>query len=199
MSQHSCGLYGASESTLMLIDMQEKLLPVINDHDALLRSAIFVVEAAKLLQVPVHVSEQYPKGLGRTVPELLAVLGDTVPVEKTRFSAAEAFRSALGTSGKSGTSESSETLRRSVALIGIEAHICVQQTALELHAAGYRVSVIADAVGSRFDQDRTIAFERLRSVGVVVTTAESMVFEWCGGAEQPAFRSLSQLVRSRRR
>lgn len=199
MAQNSCGLYGASESMLMLIDMQEKLLPVINDHGALLRSAIFVVEAAKLLQVPVHVSEQYPKGLGRTVPELLAVLGDAVPVEKTRFGAAEAFRSALGTSGKSGTSESSETLRRSVALIGIEAHICVQQTALELHAAGYRVSVIADAVGSRFDQDRTIAFERLRSVGVVVTTAESMVFEWCGGAEHPAFRSLSQLVRSRQR
>lgn len=194
--QPSGGLYNASQSMLMLIDMQEKLLPVIDDHEAVLRSAIFVVEAAKLLQVPVHVSEQYPKGLGRTVPEFQAVLSDAVPVEKTRFSAAEAFRSALGTSG---TSESSETLRRSVALIGIEAHICVQQTALELHAAGYRVSVIADAVGSRFAQDRMIAFELLRSAGVVVTTAESIVFEWCGGAEDPAFRSLSHLVRSRQR
>ncbi len=192
MSQHpSGGLYGASQSKLMLIDMQEKLLPVIDDHEAVLRSAIFVVEAAKLLQVPMFVSEQYPKGLGHTIPDLRAAIGGAVPVEKTRFSAAEAFRPVLP--------ESSLASHPSIAIVGIEAHICVQQTALELHAAGYRVSVIADATGSRFAQDRTMAFDRLRTAGVVVTTAESIVFEWCGGAEHPAFRSLSQLVRNRQR
>ncbi|MFO0977597.1 MAG: isochorismatase family protein [Planctomycetaceae bacterium] len=189
----------ASHTRLLVIDMQERLLPVIEDHAAVLRSTVFLVEAARLLNVPVDVSEQYPKGLGRTVPELQNVLQSQsdseaacVPVEKMRFSAAGAIEPKLAASA-------SQYFPISVAIAGIETHICVQQTALELLASGYRVSVIADAVGSRFSQDKQTALDLLRQAGVTVTSAESIVFEWCGSAEHPEFRSLSQLVRKRER
>ncbi len=190
----------ASHTRLLVIDIQERLLPVIEDHAAVLRSTVFLVEASRLLNVPVDVSEQYPKGLGRTVPELQNVLQSQsdsgaacVPVEKMRFSAAGAIEPKLA------AASASQGFPISVAIAGIETHICVQQTALELLARGYRVSVIADAVGSRFSQDKQTALDLLRQAGVIVTSAESIVFEWCGSAEHPAFRSLSQLVRKRER
>ena len=193
-------LANASNSCLLVIDIQEKLLPVIEDHAAVLRSTVFLVEAARLLNVPVHVSEQYPKGLGRTVPELQTALqspsesaASSVPVEKMRFSAAEAFQPLLASATKP------EGAPLSVVIAGIETHVCVQQTALELLTQGYQVFVISDAVGSRFSSDKQTAIELLRQAGVIVTSAESIVFEWCGSAEHPAFRSLSQLVRKRER
>lgn len=201
MAQSPAGqLADASKTSLLIIDMQEKLLPVIEDHAAVLRSTVFLVEAARLLNVPVHVSEQYPKGLGRTVPELQTALqcssntgAASLPVEKMRFSAAEAFQPLLADVTKSARAP------LSVVIAGIETHICVQQTALELLAFGYQVFVIADAVGSRFSSDKQTALQLLRDTGVTVTSAESIVFEWCGFAEHPAFRSLSQLVRKRER
>lgn len=201
MAQSPSGqLADASKTSLLIIDMQEKLLPVIEDHAAVLRSTVFLVEAARLLNVPIHVSEQYPKGLGRTVPELQTALqcssnagAESLPVEKMRFSAAEAFQPLLA-----GTRKARDAWR-SVVLAGIETHICVQQTALELLASGYQVFVIADAVGSRFSSDKQTALQLLRDAGVIATSAESIVFEWCGSAEHPAFRSLSQLVRKRER
>ncbi len=182
-------LASSTASCLVLIDMQEKLLPVIDDSDRIVHRCGFLLEAAALLSVPLIVTEQYPKGLGRTVAGLrTAAEAAGAPIlEKLRFSAAEVIEQTLA----------SRSELRQVVLAGIETHICVLQTALDLQAAGLEVILAMDATGSRNDEDRSAALMRLSAAGVVMATAESIAFEWCETAEHPAFRQLSALVRSR--
>jgi len=171
---HSAG------STLVLIDVQERLAAVMPDRESVLRSAGILLEAASRLKVPVVVTEQYPKGLGPTVPELAANLpSDATRVEKTAFSACGAMP--IG--------------RTQVVLAGMEAHVCVLQTALELAAAGREVFVVADAVCSRTQANYINALSRMHAAGVVVTNTESVVFEWLRDAAHEHFRALSKLIR----
>jgi nicotinamidase-related amidase len=145
-----------------------------------------LVSAARRLDVPVLVTEQYPKGLGRTLPELRTLLADTTPFEKTAFSCAgaEGFVDRLRAVGAD-----------HVILTGIEAHVCVLLTALDLLKQGLRVSIVADAVCSRRPANLEIGLGQARQAGAVVTATETVVFQLLGRADSDTFRELSKLLR----
>jgi nicotinamidase-related amidase len=176
----------ASDGALLVIDVQEKLLPAIRDRDRLLANVAWLVRGAGILGVPVFATEQYPKGLGPTVPELAALIADRP--SKTSFHA-------LGAPGIAEGLESRGV--RHVTLVGIEAHVCVAQSALELLKRGYAVQVPADAVGSRSPVDWEFALRRLERAGAVVSTTESVLFEWAEDAGHPRFKEISALVKGR--
>lgn len=180
-------LLSPRESLFLAVDLQERLLPHILDHAAVIENCVRLLNAAKLFEVPVALSEQYPKGLGNTVPSVgTAVPDDAVRGEKLRFSGADAV-------GWPAAGERSDG-RHQVVLSGIETHICVLQTALDLLSRGYLVYVVADAVSSRRRSDHDVALARLRDSGAIVTTAESVLFEWCETAESEKFKAMRDLV-----
>src|SRR5947209_4728441 len=173
----------AGDTALLVVDVQEKLLPKIAGADRLLRNVVFLLDAARALGVPVQATEQYPKGLGPTVPELLPHLPERP--EKVAFSSCaapgvvDAFHRGA---------------RPKVVLAGIETHVCVLHTALDLLALDFRVYLPVDAVGARYAVDHDTALRRLEQAGAVLTTAEGCLFEWLGGAAHPQFRAASALV-----
>jgi nicotinamidase-related amidase len=170
----------AADSALVVIDVQDRLAATMPARDALVRATGILLDAAALLGIPVAVTEQYPKGLGGTVAELAHKLpADCARVDKTAFSACRLL----------------PLTRPQVVLAGMEAHVCVLQTALELAAAGREVYVAADAVCSRSEANRANALTRLEAAGVVVTNTESVVFEWLRDAAHPQFRAVSKLIR----
>jgi nicotinamidase-related amidase len=146
----------------------------------------FLIDVARTLNQPIQATEQYPKGLGSTVPELARHLPRRP--EKTAFSCC-AIPDVVGTFQREG--------RPRVLLCGIETHVCVLHTALDLIAEGFRVYVAADAVASRGPYDHQIALERMRQAGVILTTAEGAAFELVGGAGHPGFKAVSNLVQER--
>jgi nicotinamidase-related amidase len=176
----------ARDTGLLVIDVQEKLVPLIPDSRALLRNIAFLLDGARTLGMPVQATEQYPKGLGATVPEIAKRLGQRP--DKLAFtccavpSIVPGFRSAG---------------RQKIVLAGIETHVCVLQTALDLLALDFQVYVPADAVGSRFHQDDEFALHRMERAGAIVTTSETAVFEWVGAAGTPQFKEISRLVQDR--
>jgi len=176
----------AGDTGLLVIDVQEKLIPMIAAGDAIVRNIAFLIDAARLLGMPVQATEQYPKGLGPTVPELARRLPERP--DKVAFSSCavpsivETFRRAA---------------RPKIVLAGIESHVCVLHTALDLLAQGFQVFVAVDAVGSRYVVDHEAALRRLERTGAVLTTAETCVFESVGGAGHPQFKAISQLVQER--
>lgn len=145
-----------------------------------------LLKAAVVLGIPVAVTEQYPKGLGRTDSRLAPALEHASFFEKTSFSA-------LGDDEFSGFLE--KTGPRHVGLLGIETHVCVAQTALDLKVRGYEVSVAADAVSSRRAIDKNLALHRMTDAGVIVTTAEALIFEWLERAGTPEFKEILQIVK----
>ncbi len=181
--ERSSELLDTSRSRLVLIDLQVKLLPVIPDRERVIAKCRMLAEAATLLTVPIAITEQYPKGLGSTVPEL-AEFAQEFPA-KTMFSGADCL----------GWSSPGPDDRFQVVLAGIETHVCVLQTALDLLARGFAVSIVADAVAARGELDHQIALRRLECCGATITTAEGVLFEWCATADRPEFKTLSQLVK----
>ena len=176
----------AADTALLVIDVQEKLLPKIPGAAALTRNIAFLIDGARLLDMPVTATEQYPKGLGPTVPELARRVPQRP--EKTAFSCCaipsvvEGFRRAA---------------RPKVLLAGIETHVCVLNTALDLLALDFRVYLPTDAVASRFAVDHDVALRRLENAGAILTTTEGAVFEWVGGSSHPKFKQISALVQER--
>lgn len=195
LSQRSPELLDCRRSRLVIVDVQEKLIPVISGRDSLLRTVTFLQDAAALLNVPTVVSEQYPQGLGPTIEEIAKHPTAPPAFDKMRFSAAEGIRTASADAPQL-RAQDADDFSSQYLLIGIESHICVLQTALDLLAAGNQVFVAADAVGSRHDMDHTTGLNRMRDCGVVVCTAESAAFEWCEAAGSDAFRGVSRLVRA---
>jgi nicotinamidase-related amidase len=175
-----------ADTALLVIDVQEKLMPLIPRAAEVIRNIAFLAEMAKVHGMIVLGTEQYPKGLGPTVPELLKHLPERP--EKTAFSCC-AIPSIVDTLHRQA--------RPKVVLVGIEAHVCVLQTALDLLAEGFRVYVVADTVASRFDVDRKYALRRMEQAGAILTTAESAAFEWTGRSGTPEFKILSKLVQER--
>lgn len=178
----------SSNSVLMVIDIQERLASAMPKgvRDRVIEQVEVLLTAAEALSVPVVVTEQYPKGLGHIEPALQAKLpADTPVVEKTNFSSAqvEAVAEALQASG-----------RKQVFMAGMETHICVLQTALDLLKQGYEVYVIEDAVSSRAKGNQFNALQRLRFAGAVITNVESLLFEWLGDASHPEFKKLAKLI-----
>lgn len=177
-------LMDAADTQLLVVDVQERLLPAIAGAAEIVANARIALTAAEMLAVPVTVSEQYPKGLGATVPELRRDPVDTFA--KTGFSClADPVLAA----------RLSAANRRQIVVLGVEAHVCVLQTALDAASRGFSVFVIADAVGSRRIESRDHALRRMAGEGVRVVTTEMLVFEWLRDASSPHFRALSQIIR----
>lgn len=173
-------------SVLVVIDIQDKLLVKIPTADGLVRNTGFLLDVAALLGVPVRATEQYPKGLGPTTAEIARRLSQ--PATKTAFSCC----------GAGTFLEELEMLQRpNVVLAGMETHVCVMQTALDLIEAGLHVFLPVDAHAARFPIDHDIALRRMESVGAVPTTAEAVAFEWLRDAAHPQFKAVSQLVIAR--
>ena len=182
-------LVDAKKTTLLLVDMQERLLPAMRGGaEAEARCAI-LLKAAAALDVPVTISEQYPKGLGHTVATLKDEAAQAAVFEKLYFSC---WRDKPLKAHMIGHHEAGRPL---VILAGIEAHVCVMQTAADLAAAGFGVFAVADAMASRAASSHGLALERMRENGVAIVNTEMVVFELLGQAGTPAFKALSALVR----
>ena len=176
-----------ADTGLLVIDVQEKLLPKIQQPERLVRNIAFLLDACKLLHVPVWVTEQYPKGLGPTVPELAKRLPADRP-EKVAFSSC-AVTSLVDGLHRGG--------RPNILVTGMETHVCVMQSVLDLLAQGFRVFVAVDAVGCRYPIDHETALRRMEQAGAVPVTTEMAVFELTGVAGTPVFKEISRLVQER--
>ena len=174
-------------SQLLIVDVQTRLIGVMPEGDvaACLKQSGILAQAAALLAVPIILTEQYPKGLGHTDPALMAQLSGVTPVEKTAFSCLAEAKVKRQLSRD----------RSQIVLAGMEAHICILQTALDLMAAGKQVHVAEDAIISRSPNNKANAVARLREAGCIISNTESIVFEWLGRAEGDAFKKISQLIR----
>jgi nicotinamidase-related amidase len=176
----------AADTGLLVIDVQEKLLPLIPDAQGLVYNVGFLIDAARLLDMTVQATEQYPRGLGPSAPEIASRIAHRP--DKVGFSSCcvpevvEAFHRGA---------------RPKVVLCGMETHVCVLNTALDLLALDFRVYVAVDAVASRYRIDHDVALRRLEQAGAILTTAEGCVFEWVGGSAHPRFKEISRLVQDR--
>ena len=170
-------------TALLVIDFQQRLMPAIHDASSVLANAGRLIEAAKKLGVPAIVTEQYPRGLGPTVPELAV---DGMPkLAKMDFDATRA----------DGFFELLPKDRPDIVVAGCEAHVCVMQTVVGLIDAGHAVYVVRDAIGSRRAESKEAAVERMRHHGAGIVTTEMALFEWLGTAADPHFREISVLIR----
>jgi nicotinamidase-related amidase len=175
----------AERGGLLIVDVQEKLVSRITNGPLMIANAARLIRAAGVLGMPVWATEQYPQGLGPTVPELATLIPHRAP--KTTFhccSVPELLEQLYG------------RRIRHLTIAGIEAHVCVAQTALELLNLGFRVQIPADAVGSRSKMDWEFALRRLEFAGAVVSTTESVLFEWTENSDRPEFKAISDLIKT---
>jgi isochorismate hydrolase len=180
-------LINAAKATLMVIDVQDKLLPAMAEPERVVAKTRILLKAAEELGVPVTISEQYPKGLGRTVTELQS--NSAQVMEKNAFSCwrDEAIKAHMITHHESG--------RPQVIVTGIEAHVCAMQTSIDMAQAGFAVFAVADAMSSRKPESAALAFERLRQNGVQVVNTEMVLFELLEKAGTAQFKALSGLIK----
>lgn len=169
-----------------MVDIQERFAPVIHEWSRIVQNSLRLIRGARILKLPIFWTEQYPKGLGATVPEIAAELADVAPLEKTAFDccAAPGFLNALRARGV-----------EDVLLCGIEAHVCVCQTALGLLEAGLRPFVVGDAVSSRTPENARCGLERVRAAGGVVVSTEMILFELLERAGTDEFKQILALVK----
>ena len=170
---------------LVLIDAQEKLLPHISDQQKLTRNLKILLEGAHVMGVPIISTQQYPDGLGKTISEISEKL-QSPAINKITFSCCDEDEFMANLQLKKKTT---------VILSGIETHICVQQTAIDLSSAGYQPVVVANCVSSRQTLDHEIALQRMKSEGAIITTYESLLFELCRSSESSYFKRISQLIK----
>jgi nicotinamidase-related amidase len=176
----------AGRTVLVLIDIQGKLWNVMHDKSPLLGNTIKLVKALRVLSVPVILTEQNPQGLGPTVPELMQCLPEVKPLPKFCFNCFQ---------DKGFEQELIRLNRKQVLLCGIESHICVHQTALELISRGYEVQVVADAVSSRVQSNKEAALIRMQSEGAKLTVTEMAIFELLGSADSPLFKEILKVIK----
>ena len=170
----------------LLIDDQVKLLPAIHESAMLLQNTTILLQGLRILEVPIQITQQYTKGLGMSDPSIFCYAGTTDYLEKRTFSCwgEEGIRRTIQKSGC-----------RQIILAGIETHICVLQTALDLLQNGYEVILVEDCVSSRKPSDKQTAVRRMIQEGVIVTSYESLLFELMGTSCYPRFKEISALVK----
>ncbi len=174
-------------SLLLVVDIQQRLWPHIANREQVRDRTSVLMKGAREIGVPAIVTEQYPKGLGPTLPELMEVRAP-----ETRVCSKTAF----GCLGDVPLKRAIERMgRKQLVVCGIETHVCVLQTVLEALANRYQVAVVADAVGSRDDANRSLGFDRMRAAGAVIASSEMILFEWMRDARHPAFKAISTLVK----
>lgn len=175
-------LIHAQDSTLLVIDIQERLFPIIEDNTALAEYSAWLIQVAQRVGVPVLLTEQYSKGLGPTIAALRDGIDEGSIIEKLHFSAArdgELFKRPGGE-------------RRQFVVCGAETHICVLQTVLDLLARGHQVFVVEEAVGSRRARDKALGLARMQQAGASIISREMVAFEWMEQAGTDLFRSISR-------
>jgi len=175
------------ENTIVLvIDMQDRLMSAMHNREELEQKASKFIRGCRVLELPILVTQQYTKGLGETIEPLKDALGEFEPIEKITFSCCgnQEFNDILSKSGK-----------KNVIVTGVETHVCVQQTILDLLADNYNVYVVADCSGSRYTKDHNYAEERMRQAGAIVTTMESVLFELLVNADNPKRKEISNLIK----
>ncbi len=171
---------------LIIIDIQGKLWNVMQEKEALLENAQKLVKGMHILKVPIILTEQNPKGLGPTLPELTQLMPEVQPIPKFSFSCCQdkGFQQALRESG-----------RKQILICGIESHICVYQTAMELISSGYEVQMVADVVSSRVASNRDITLNRVQSEGIKLTSSEMAIYELLRTAESPQFKEMLKVIK----
>ena len=176
------------ETQAMIIDVQERLTPHIFEHEKIVKKTVTLIKGLQALGIPIMLNEQYKKGLGDTVPEILDVLDpeNTKSFEKVTFSACD---------DDEAWNHLAQQNRSIVILFGAEAHVCIMQTALDLLDNGMQPVIIGDAVGSRYPYDKKQAIRRIRRAGGVISTVESILFELCRSSQDPAFKMISSLIK----
>ncbi|HEX9652537.1 MAG TPA: hydrolase [bacterium] len=173
-------------SSLLIVDVQQKINAVMLYREQVVNGIIRLVKGCRILGVPIFITEQYPQGLGHTEPEILAALAGEAPLQKMTFSCC----------GANGLVEKLQGRGvRQIVVTGIECHVCVQQTALDLLANGFQVHIPRDAVSSRKALDYEAALERLALAGAVPTTVETVLFELMERADTPEFKEVSKLIK----
>lgn len=172
-------------SALVVIDVQEKLVPLISRGEEVVKNIVRLVKFCKACSIPIVLTEQYPKGLGRTVKEVMEELRDIKPIEKTSFSCfgSEEFRALLKRDKVS-----------TLILAGIEAHVCVAQTALEALGT-FKVCVVADATSSRKPEDKEIALQRMRDSSVIISSTEMLMYELLRDSKAKEFEEVRHLLK----
>ncbi|HXY55313.1 MAG TPA: hydrolase [Nitrospirota bacterium] len=174
------------DSVLLIVDIQDKLAAVMKEKDKVVKNNLILIEVSKMLKIPVVVTEQYPKGLGRTVPEIRAVLSEYRPVEKMTFNCCSAAAFLL---------EIKKTNRKKIIITGMETHICVLQTATGLLRDGFIPHVVQDAVCSRTKENWKTGTEFMRDAGAAVTCTETVLFQLLGVAGTEEFRAVSRMIK----
>ncbi len=171
----------ASDTALVIVDMQERLLPVIHDHEDIIANTRLLIHAARVLNLPVIATTQYSRGLGPTHPRILDLIETSPAIDKLTFSCfgAADFTPALAALG-----------RRTLLLCGVEAHICVLQTGIDALTSGYSVHLITDATGSRTPRNADLGRRRLGQAGATLSSAEMAIYEALGASGTPEFKSL---------
>lgn len=184
--KHSSQIINKNDSCLVIVDVQEKLYPYVENKDEIKNKIIKLLKAAKLFSIPVVVTEHYPKGLGKTIEEIASEIKGIPKIEKVTFSCygSNDFGFSLKSLGK-----------KKVIICGIETHICVAQTVFDLIENEYKLFVAADAVGSRNRFDHDIAIERMKKEGAVISTTEAIMYELMGEASSMLFKEFLKLVK----
>ena len=170
---------------LLIIDVQEKLVRMLSS-DEVKNASIKIAKACDILQVPVFISEQYPKGLGEKITKIKEATSGANYIEKTSFSVASDFTSKL---------KDLNISKKQIILFGIETHICVLQTAFDLLNMGYDVHIVQEACGSRTEENKTSALRRLKQAGAQITTVEMVLFELLRSAKHPNFKEVQALIK----
>jgi len=174
------------KTALLIIDIQERILPVINNHKLVVENTIKLIKGFKVLSLPIYCTEQYPKGLGPTVSSITQELGDLKPFDKMSFSCSGA--------GNLFEEFKSKNLSQ-IVVCGIESHVCVQQTVLDLIENNFQVNLASDAVSSRKEIDYKTALDRMKKHDAEVTTTESILFELLNVCGTPQFKEISKIVK----
>lgn len=176
----------AEECVFVQVDIQERLFPFISNKEELEKNLNILIKGLILHEIPIIVNEQYKKGIGETIPSIRELTDDYPHFEKTTFSCCgqEDSLAAIKASGK-----------KYVILAGIETHVCVLQTALDLLEEGLQPVLVTDCVNSRKEKDKEMAISRLIQAGVIPTTYESLLFELTVNAKHPVFKEISKLVK----
>lgn len=174
------------ETAFLLIDVQEKLYPHISGHERLTKNLEILIQGLNILNIPSIVTQQYTKGLGMTIERICQALGELKYIEKTAFSSYDELRV---------KEELAALNKKFIIIAGIEAHVCVLQTTIDLLAAGYIPVVIADCVSSRKEKDKEVALQRMAKEGAIISTYESILFELLRYSGTPEFKAVSPLVK----
>jgi nicotinamidase-related amidase len=179
-------LLKAEKTCLLIIDIQKRILPVIKDYELVVESTLKLIKGFKAMDLPVYYTEQYPKGLGPTEEQIVNELDGIKPIEKMTFSCSGAGELFNIFNAKN---------HSQIVVCGIESHVCVQQTVLDLIENGFQVDLAADAVSSRKEKDYNIALSRMRDHGTEVTTTESILFELLNVCGTDVFKQVSKIVK----